>query len=64
MDLISVAADLNRQWTPTWGVSPPRWGFIMSEAESIPIIGLDIAKNVFQVHQVDSETGEIRRRQI
>ena len=36
----------------------------MSEAASLPIIGLDIAKNVFQVHQVDSETGEIRRRQI
>jgi transposase len=30
----------------------------------LPIIGMDIAKNVFQLHIVDAETGEIQRRQL
>lgn len=36
----------------------------MFEAASLPIIGLDIAKSVFQVYQVDSQAGEIRRHQV
>jgi transposase len=30
----------------------------------LPVIGLDIAKNVFQLHIVDAEAGEIQRRQL
>ncbi len=30
----------------------------------LPFIGIDIAKNVFQIHVVDPETGEIHRRQL
>lgn len=29
-----------------------------------PVIGLDLAKSVFQLHIVDVEIGEIQRRQI
>lgn len=29
-----------------------------------PVIGMDIAKNVFQIHVVDAGTGEIHRRQL
>ena len=36
----------------------------MFEAASLPIIGLDIAKSIFQVYQVDSQAGEIRRHQV
>lgn len=36
----------------------------MFEAASLPIIGMDIAKSVFQVYQMDSQAGEIRRHQI
>ncbi len=36
----------------------------MFEAASLPIIGLDIAKSVLQVYQVDSQAGEIRRHQV
>jgi transposase len=36
----------------------------MQVTEQLPIIGLDIAKNVFQLHIVDAETGEIQRCQI
>ena len=33
----------------------------MKTAAQLPVIGLDIAKNVFQLHIVDPETGEIER---
>lgn len=36
----------------------------MKSDSQLPIIGMDIAKNVFQLHIVDSETGEIQRRQL
>lgn len=36
----------------------------MQSAAKLPVIGLDIAKNVFQLHIVDSDTGEIQRRQL
>jgi len=33
----------------------------MKRIAELPVIGMDIAKNVFQVHSVDAETGEIER---
>jgi transposase len=36
----------------------------MESTAKLPVIGLDIAKNVFQLHIVDAETGEIQRRQL
>jgi len=36
----------------------------MQSTASLPAIGLDLAKSVFQLHIVDVETGEIQRRQI
>lgn len=36
----------------------------MKSTAQLPIIGMDIAKNVFQLHLVDVETGEIERRQL
>lgn len=36
----------------------------MKSDSQLPIIGMDIAKNVFQLHIVDAETGEIQRRQL
>lgn len=36
----------------------------MKSDSQLPIIGMDIAKNVFQLHIVDVETGEILRRQL
>ncbi len=36
----------------------------MQSTANLPIIGLDLAKSVFQLHIVDVETGEIQRRQI
>lgn len=36
----------------------------MESTAKLPVIGLDIAKNVFQLHVVDVETGEIQRRQL
>lgn len=36
----------------------------MKSESQLPIIGMDIAKNVFQLHIVDAETGEIQRRQL
>jgi len=36
----------------------------MESTAKLPIIGLDIAKNVFQLHAVNPETGEIHRRQL
>jgi len=36
----------------------------MESIVKLPVIGLDIAKNVFQLHIVDAETGEIQRRQL
>lgn len=36
----------------------------MQSTANLPIIGLDLAKSVFQLHVVDVETGEIQRRQI
>ncbi len=36
----------------------------MQSTANLPVIGLDLAKSVFQLHIVDRETGEIQRRQI
>lgn len=36
----------------------------MQFTANLPVIGLDLAKSVFQLHVVDVETGEIQRRQI
>jgi transposase len=36
----------------------------MEPTAKLPVIGLDIAKNLFQLHIVDAETGEIQRRQL
>ncbi len=36
----------------------------MKTTASMPVIGLDLAKSVFQLHIVDPHTGEIQRRQI
>jgi len=36
----------------------------MQSTANLPVIGLDLAKSVFQLHIVDEETGEIQRRQI
>lgn len=36
----------------------------MESTAQLPVVGLDIAKNVFQLHIVDSQTGEIHRRQL
>ncbi len=36
----------------------------MQPTANLPVIGLDLAKSVFQLHIVDGETGEIQRRQI
>lgn len=36
----------------------------MKSSAQLPVIGLDIAKSVFQIHLVDGETGEIQRRQL
>jgi transposase len=39
-------------------------GHAMNATSQLPVIGLDIAKNVFQLHSVDDETGEIERRKL
>lgn len=36
----------------------------MQSIANLPVIGLDLAKSVFQLHIVDAESGEIQRRQI
>lgn len=36
----------------------------MQSIVNLPVIGLDLAKSVFQLHIVDIESGEIQRRQI
>ncbi|MGF6214361.1 transposase [Comamonas sp. 4034] len=36
----------------------------MQSTLKLPVIGLDLAKSVFQLHIVDVEYGEIQRRQI
>ena len=36
----------------------------MKSTAQLPVIGMDIAKNVFQLHIVDAETGEIQRRKL
>ena len=36
----------------------------MQSTANLPVIGLDLAKSVFQLHIVDMHTGEIQRRQI
>jgi len=36
----------------------------MNASPQLPVIGMDIAKNVFQLHLVDTETGEIERRKL
>ena len=36
----------------------------MKSDSQLPIIGMDIAKNVFQLHIVDGETRKIQRRQL
>lgn len=39
-------------------------GPAMQSTANLPVIGLDLAKSVFQLHIVDPESGEIERRQI
>ncbi len=36
----------------------------MQSTATLPVVGLDLAKSVFQLHIIDVETGEIQRRQI
>ena len=36
----------------------------MNTSAQLPVIGLDIAKSIFQIHIVDAETGEIQRRRL
>jgi hypothetical protein len=36
----------------------------MQSTANLSVIGLDLAKSVFQLHIVDPESGEIERRQI
>ncbi|MEO7128291.1 MAG: IS110 family transposase [Rhodoferax sp.] len=36
----------------------------MKSSAQLPVIGMDIAKSVFQLHIVDAETGEIQRRKL
>ena len=36
----------------------------MPSAEILPVVGMDIAKNVFELHTVDPETGEIERHKL
>jgi hypothetical protein len=36
----------------------------MQSNSNLPVIGLHLAKSVFQLHIVDPESGEIERRQI
>lgn len=36
----------------------------MKSTATLPVIGMDIAKNVFQLHVVDAETGEIQRHKL
>jgi transposase len=36
----------------------------MQSTATLPVIGLDLAKSVFQLHIVEVETGEIQRRRI
>ena len=36
----------------------------MEFSARLPVIGLDLAKSVFQLHIVDMDSGEIQRRQI
>jgi transposase len=36
----------------------------MQSTAKLPVIGLDLAKSVFQLHIVDMDSGEIQRRQI
>ena len=36
----------------------------MQSTATLPVIGIDIAKNVFQLHVVDAETGEVARHKL
>jgi transposase len=36
----------------------------MQYAATLPVVGMDIAKNAFQLHVVDNETGEIQRHKL
>jgi len=36
----------------------------MNRTAQLPVIGMDIAKNVFQIHAVDVETGEVERTKL
>lgn len=50
---------------PEWQLSQPLiLEAAMQSTLSLPVIGLDLAKSVFQLHIVDVESGEIQRRQI
>jgi transposase len=39
-------------------------GWIMKRTAELPVIGMDIAKNVFQIHTVDTESGELERAKL
>lgn len=36
----------------------------MQSTATLPVIGMDIAKNVFQIHVVNAETGEVARHKL
>jgi transposase len=36
----------------------------MNRTAQLPVIGMDIAKNVFQIHAVEVETGEVKRTKL
>jgi len=36
----------------------------MQSTPHLPVIGMDIAKSVFQIHAVDPQTGEIERHKL
>ncbi|BCN39878.1 hypothetical protein ALDI51_31970 [Alicycliphilus denitrificans] len=61
MDASTRAAPLKRSAAKSAGVKPiahpPHREFDMTDKQTV--IGVDIAKRVFQVHEVDWRTGEI-----
>src|SRR5690606_10339308 len=36
----------------------------MESTVNLPVVGMDIAKNVFQLHVVDTKTGEVQRHKL
>lgn len=50
-------------WQPLC-IAPAELEASMQSTRNLSVIGLDLAKSVFQLHIVDVESGEIQRRQI